>query len=384
MGILKKKKKRAEQDYVPDEAFDPVEDEYLDEDEVQDIDAYDGDAYDEEEYSGEAYDGDEEYDDEAYDGDKEYDEGSYDGEEEYGDESYDGEEEHDAESYDGEYDEEQDDEDLFSVEEELRQERVRHWTMYLVFAICALAVIALALYGSYVLTNRRLESQQAVITTPKESAAPTGILPTEETPDPAVPINAAPTAAPLTYWPVAQYPGIPALESEAYETVLDNGLARVAVPSAAAKGFEAYVKTLCDEGAVLIVNTSRLSVLLLDDVEIHLINTNLESAVVLCDEPSISWNDPAYSAFVLPSDGALVRVKEGLGADSRVLTYRKAAVTDALGYVTKLMETGWAIQGSLEPVNSQFAVSLRRNNLQITVDYFSSTEDYLVKLDYIG
>jgi hypothetical protein len=96
-------------------------------------------------------------------------------------------------------------------------------------------------------------------------------------------------------------------------------------------------------------------VLLLNNVEIHLINTNLESAVVLCDEPSLSWNDPAYSAFVLPADGTLVRVSEGLGADSRVLTYRRAFITDALNYVTKLMQAGWSIQGSLEPVNNQFA-----------------------------
>jgi hypothetical protein len=374
MGILKKMKKRAERDYMPDDVFDPVEEEYIDGEEAQDVESYDGEPYDEEEDSGEVYDedgeynGEEAYDDEPYDDDEFYDDGEF----------YD-----EKEPYDEEYDE-QDEEDLFSLEEELRQERVRQWTMYLIFAVCALAVIALALYGSYVLTNGRLEKQQAIATVPQESAAPIGTLPTEETPDPDAPVTAVPTAAPLTYWPMAQYPGVPALESEAYETVLDNGLARVAVPSAAAKGFDAYVDTLCDEGAVLIVNTSRLSVLLLNNVEIHLINTNLESAVVLCDEPSLSWNDPAYSAFVLPADGTLVRVSEGLGADSRVLTYRRAFITDALNYVTKLMQAGWSIQGSLGPVNNQFAVSLRRNNLQITVDYFSTTEDYLVKLDYIG
>lgn len=62
--------------------------------------------------------------------------------------------------------------------------------------------------------------------------------------------------------------------------------------------------------------------LALNEVEIHLVDNNLESKVVLCAEPQIGWDDQDYDAFPLPEAGKLVSVEEGVAAASRVLTYR--------------------------------------------------------------
>ena len=192
------------------------------------------------------------------------------------------------------------------------------------------------------------------------------------------------TVAPVDYWPSALFPGVPVLQSAAYETTVRDGYAQVAVPSETAKGFDQYIATLVDAGAAVYVRTTRLSVLVLDGVEVHLVDNNLESKVVLCGESPIGWNDEGYAAFPLPETGNLVSVEEGVGAGSRVLTYRQATTLDALAYTSQLMDAGWTISGSLEPANNIFTAALKKNNLQITVDYFSTGDNYLVRLDFLN
>ena len=51
------------------------------------------------------------------------------------------------------------DEDVFSLEEDLRREHMKQWVQYLVVAACAALVVGVALYGSIVLTPRRLDAQ---------------------------------------------------------------------------------------------------------------------------------------------------------------------------------------------------------------------------------
>lgn len=320
-----------------------------------------------EEYDEQAYS-----QDQAYDQDEAYDEEEYDSEDEL-QEDEDQQEEEDS-AYEEEYDE-----DVFSLEEDLRREHRKQWTQYLVFAICAAVVVGLAIYGSIQLTHRRLESQQGIQVQPMPGAA---------SPQPGV--TGGPgglltaTPAPVNYWPSALFSGVPVLESAAYETTVEDGYAQVEVPSETTRSFSQYIETLVEEGAQIYVRTTRLSVLALNEVEIHLVDNNLESKVVLCAEPQIGWDDQDYDAFPLPEAGKLVSVEEGVAAASRVLTYRLASSTDALAYTSALMEAGWTISGSLEPTNNIFSAVFKKNNLQITVDYFSSGDDYRVRLDYLN
>lgn len=288
-------------------------------------------------------------------------------------EATDGSEEDEDSAYD---EDEEYDEDVFSLEEDLRREHRKQWVQYLVFAVCAAIVVGLALYGSIVLTHSRLEAQRGI-----EVVNPAGTPLPGQTGKPGTPQA---TAAPVDYWPSALFPGVPVLQSAAYETTVKDGYAQVAVPSETAKGFDQYIADLVDAGAAVYVRTTRLSVLVLDGVEIHLVDNNLESKVVLCGESAIGWNDEGYAAFPLPDSGNLISVEEGVGAGSRVLTYRLATTLDALAYTSQLMDEGWTISGSLEPTNNIFTTALKKNNLQITVDYFSTGDNYLVRLDFLN
>ena len=90
-----------------------------------------------EEYDEQAYS-----QDQAYDQDEAYDEEEYDSEDEL-QEDEDQQEEEDS-AYEEEYDE-----DVFSLEEDLRREHRKQWTQYLVFAICAAVVVGLAIYPAH-------------------------------------------------------------------------------------------------------------------------------------------------------------------------------------------------------------------------------------------
>ena len=261
------------------------------------------------------------------------------------------------------------DEDVFSLEEDLAREHRKQWTQYLVVAICAVAVIALAFYGSIVLTKNRLANEENIKKTQIETQPDATALP-----------GATVEPVEVNFWPSEYFPEIPVLDSAAYETEADAGYAQIKVPSATARNFDAYITELTEQGAAVYARTSRLSVLVLDGVEIHLITSNQGNRVVLCKEPAYGWSDTTYAAFPIPEKGRLISVKEaGL---TRELTYRGATTLDALTYAASLVEQGWALSGSLEPTNNIFLGAYQKNNLQITVDYFSTGDNYVVKLEF--
>ncbi|MEG1605685.1 MAG: hypothetical protein RR452_06770 [Clostridia bacterium] len=275
--------------------------------------------------------------------------------------------------------EDQYDEDVFSLEEDLIRERRKQWIQYILVATLAALVVAAALYGSIVWTNSRLEREKNSIqpVTPIDNA-----IGGTAAPD-AIP-SASAIPKPVNAWPSDAFPGIPVLESEAYETRSGSGYADVIVPSSTAKAFDAYIAKLAEAGAAIFVRTPRLSVVNLDGVEIHLVTSNQENRVSLYDEPRYDWADPTYSAFVLPQTGKLVSVEDGVGAGSRILTYRDATTVDALEYVNALESAGWTLSGAFEPSNNIVSAVYKKNNVQITVDYFSTGDNYKVKLDYLG
>ena len=203
-----------------------------------------------EEYDEQAYS-----QDQAYDQDEAYDEEEYDSEDEL-QEDEDQQEEEDS-AYEEEYDE-----DVFSLEEDLRREHRKQWTQYLVFAICAAVVVGLAIYGSIQLCSAAWNQQGNTGTAharrgypqPGVTGGPGGLL--------------AATPAPVNYWPSALFPGVPVLESAAYETTVEDGYAQVEVPSETTRSFSQYIETLVEEGAQIYVRTTRLSVLALNEVEI--------------------------------------------------------------------------------------------------------------------
>ncbi len=264
------------------------------------------------------------------------------------------------------------DEDVFSLEEDLTREKRKQWIQYIVVAAFAVAVIALALYGSIVLTNRRVEEAKTAAPV-TEVQSPEGE--TEEPAQTAQPVN-------TDFWPETLFPSVPVLESAAYNTKTGANYADVEVPSATANHFDSYIQQLVDAGAATYVRTSRLSVLMFDGVEIHLVNSNQDKRVTLAKEDACTFADGSYSAFPLPETGRLVSVKDGVSPLGRVLTYRGATTLDALQYAGSLAADGWTLSGSLEPSNNIFSAVYKKNNLEITVDYFASSDNYLVKLDF--
>lgn len=270
---------------------------------------------------------------------------------------------------------EYEEDDVFSLEEDLARERRRQWVQYILVALCAAAVVALALYGSILLTRQRIASQNAV---KKAEVVVTPVT------DPANP-DAPPVEAPDTnFWPTAFFPDVPPIEALAYDTQAEPGYAVVNVPATTSRSFGAYIDALTEAGGKLYVRTTRLSIVDYNGTEIHLVANNLRTQVVLCGEAAYGWNDETYKVFPLPAAGKLVQVADGTGAGSRVLTYRGANVHDALDYAGSLAQAGWSLSGSLEPANNIFQAVYKKNNLQITVDYFSSGDNYLVKLDYLS
>lgn len=263
------------------------------------------------------------------------------------------------------------DDDVFSLEEDLAREHRKQKVQYYVVAICALLVVALAVYGSIMLTQRRLAEEVV------RSAA---VEPIDE--GQAGLIDPVATADPVDtdFWPAEFFPNMPVLESEAYNTTkADAGYADIEVPSSTTRNFDAYITQLTDAGAAVYARTPRLSVLMLDGVEIHLITSNQGNHVVFCKEPAYGWDDATYSAFPLPTTGRLVSVRES--GTARELTYRDAATLDALAYANSLVQEGWVISGSLEPSNNIFTAVYKKDSHQITIDYFASSDNYTIKLE---
>lgn len=256
------------------------------------------------------------------------------------------------------------DDEIFTLKEDEIGKRRGHILQYALVSLFAVAVIAAALVGSFWLTENRLAYQK--IQTGQEAL---------ETETPADDTN---------YWPEEQFPGIPKLQSSVYDTRLSGQRAEINVPMAAASGFERYANQLADDGAQIYVKIDRLMVLNYKGTEVHLISGSGKNAVVLCAESRTAWSEAGYADFLLPKAGVLVDVSEGTGEGSRVLTYRQASASDAIGYCSDLVSAGWIITGTLEPQDHIFACPFKKGDMQISVDYFSGSDNFRVRLDFIS
>ena len=259
------------------------------------------------------------------------------------------------------------DEDVFTLKEDEAGKRRSHTIQYTLLSVFAVVVIAGAFFAGFKLTQSRIEYQ--TLAEQEE----------QELPNP----NALDLAT--ADWPKAEFPNVPVLSANEYKTTSDDGRAEINIPMAATAGFESYTEQLADGGAHIYVQTPRLTVLNYRGIEIHLISGSGKNAVVLCNEPRIDWNDPAYSAFPILKKGNLIKQMEGTGEGSRVLTYRLVSAHDMIEYISTLTSNGWTIVGSLDPQDYVFNCSFTKDDMKITIDYFSSNkDDCIVKFDFVS
>ena len=264
------------------------------------------------------------------------------------------------------YNEPYEDEDVFTLDNDGSEEKRRHLIQYSLVCGFAVVVIALGLWGSMWLTQSRVEEQKAA-PPPEATVAP------QESTEPN-----------LDVWPSEQFPDIPVYEASGYNTRSFGDRVEVDIPPLSVSGFDAYAAQLADGGARIFVQSKTLTVLSYKEVEIHLISSGSTTSVVLCGEPAEPWSDPDYAAFPMPDAGKLVSVEEGVGARSRVLTYRNASSADAQQYLGRLTADGWTITEPLVLKDQTFSAVLKKSGQQITVDYFSTSDNFQVKLAFLG
>ena len=265
-----------------------------------------------------------------------------------------------------EFKEPYEEEDVFTLDNDAAEEKRRHVIQYALVSGFAVVVVALALWGSMWLTQSRMV-KQASVPEPAETVIP-----------------AASTEPSFDTWPSELFPDIPVYEASGYNTHVYGQRAEIDIPPLSVSGFDEYAKQLADDGARIFVNSKSLIVLSYKGVEIHLIASGSTTSVVLCGESALPWGDPDYAAFPLPSAGTLVTVEEGVGARSRVLTYRNAAATDAQEYLNRLAASEWTISEPLSVKDQTFSAVYKKSGQQITVDYFSGSDNFQVKLAFLG
>jgi len=260
-------------------------------------------------------------------------------------------------------------EDVFTLENDAAAEKRRHIIQYALVCGFAVIVVALAIWGSLWLSNQRASEEAAK---QKAQAAEPTVQPE------------ASTEPSFNSWPSEQFPDIPVYDASGYDTHLYGDRAEIDIPPMSVNGFDDYAAKLADDGARIFVQSKTLTVLLYKDVEIHLIANGSTTAVVLCGEKAAPWDETDYSTFPLPIAGTLVSVENGVGARSRVLTYRGASSTDAQEYLNKLAAAEWTISDPLSLKDQTFSAVFKKSGQQITVDYFSSSDNFQVKLAFLG
>ncbi len=257
------------------------------------------------------------------------------------------------------------DDDIFTLKEDELHKRRGHMIQYALVSLFAVLVIGVALYMSYWLTQRRIEDQSQIVQEDQ--------------------VNTTEEQGVLKAWPSAQFPSVPVLESSVYETHMnpEGTHAEIRVPPAVSAKFAQYAEDLANDGAQVYIKSDTLIVLSHRDVEIHLVKRPNKDAIELCAEPRATWNEPEYAAFPLPNAGDLVNWEKGTGEKSRWLTYRQMSASDAISYVSELAQSDWILVGTLEPVDHIFSCSFKKDNMQIAVDYFATTDNCRLKLDIL-
>ena len=258
-------------------------------------------------------------------------------------------------------------EDVFTLENDAAEEKRRHVIQYALVSGFAVIVVALAIWGAMWLTNSRIEQQKTQVKEAEATVAP-----------------AASTEPSFKTWPSEQFPDVPVYEASGYDTRVYGDRAEIDIPPMSVTGFDDYTEQLANDGARVFIHSKTLTVLFYKDVEIHLIASGSTTSVVLCGEKAQTWDDPDYSSFPLPDAGTLVSVEDGVGARSLVLTYRGASSTDAQQYVGRLAADEWTISDPLSLKDQTFSAVYKKAGQQITVDYFSSSDNFQVKLAFLG
>lgn len=258
------------------------------------------------------------------------------------------------------------DEDIFTLQEDDANNRRSQILQYSLVSVFAVAVLAVALYMSFWLTNNRIEYQTRIAEQAEQEEA---VLEN--------------TTEDRNFWPETEFPGIPKLESSTYETKLFQKRAEVHVPMAVASKFSEYAETLADAGGKVYVQTPRLTIVVLGTTEIHLESTTGRNVVTLCSESAIDWNEADYQLFPRLKSGRLVDASEGTGERSRVLTYRLVSPAEAIAYCSELVSANWQLSSKLEPKDQVFQCTLKKDDMQISVDYYSSSDNFRVRYAYM-
>ena len=266
--------------------------------------------------------------------------------------------------------------DVFTLQEEESAQRRAHVLQYVLLSLFAVALLSVALYMSFWLTEERMRRDGIQPSDPGATPAPQDENQVEDT----------------NYWPSELFPELPKVEASVYDTHIDPTHAakvEVNVPMAAAARFSDYANALADKGGNIYVRTQRMTIVAYKGIELHLLYGSTRNAAIICAEPAITFSDANFSAFPMPEAGKLVDVSEVTGEGGRLMTYRLASSADALNYCAKLISSGWTISGSLEPQDQIFACSFKKEGaegqlgMQITVDYFSGNDNYRVRFGFI-
>ena len=268
------------------------------------------------------------------------------------------------------------DDDIFTLKEDASAQRRAHALQYALISVFAVVVLSVALYLSFWLTDNRLANR----TTIELESKPIEMV-----------ANIDPNYNP-NFWPAHEFPELPKIEAATYETRMDPampGRAEVTVPMSTAMGFVAYAEQLAEDGAKIFIKTRRLTVVAYKGIELHLMCSTSKNMVVLCREPQIDFMEPEYAQFPVPDVGKLVSVGEATGEKSRVLTYRLASPEDAIGYASELRANGWMMVGTIMPKDQTFTYAFKKDGpdggstMQISVDYFSASDNYRIRFDII-
>lgn len=179
------------------------------------------------------------------------------------------------------------------------------------------------------------------------------------------------------FWPSEAFPSVPVYQASRYTTTLDGMRAEIVIPAEDAQGLNAYMDQLTEAGASLLVKSDDFNVLLHAGTEIHVSPNGARPTISLFGEPSISYKGIASMDVILPASGKLVAASESEDGQRVRLTYRNAAISDALQYINQLRNSGFSLTRRLTLRNNTLTGALQKGGVSVTVDYFTKNE-YLI------
>jgi len=185
-------------------------------------------------------------------------------------------------------------------------------------------------------------------------------------------------AAPVAEWPARQFPDVPVYPGAIVETGLEGGRAEILLPPGGDAGFEDYAAALVARGASVHLDSDRLTVLKLGDVEIQLVPDEDSPSIFLCGEAAMVWDDPGDD--VLPLSGRLVELEAGEDGMGAVLTYRCVSLSGLMDYLDLLRREGWTSTDPAIPADGALFAVYRRGDRTVTVDYYANSSNFQIFL----